>query len=321
MALKIRVPPFLEPTVSLIRETFSEWNDDNALELGAALSYYAIFSLAPLLVLAIAIAGTVYGDAAATGQLAERLRGFVGPQNAEFIQGLLANARQPSSGISTTTVLSGIFALFLATAVFAELQSALNKIWDVEPAPGEGLPVMIKGRLVSFVMVLGAGLLLLMLLVVTAGLSTAQRYMGAFAPAGIWWLADYVVSIGIVTLMLAMIFRALPDVEISWGDVWMGAFSTSLLFALGRWMISLYLGHSGIRTTFGAAGSLAVFLTWVYYTSQILFLGAEFTQVYAARYGSRIRPGEHMIEDERGDRLISVDQRETEGNGDEDSRG
>ncbi len=321
MAVKIRVPRFLESAVSLIKETFYEWNDDNALELGAALSYYAIFSLAPLLVLAITIAGSVYGEAAATGQLAEQLRGVVGPRNAQFIQGLLANARQPSSGISTTTILSGIVALFLSTAVFAELQAALNKIWDVEPAPGQGLWVMIKGRLVSFLMVLGTGLLLLILLVVTAGLSTAERYMGTSAPPGIWRLADYGVSIGVVTLLLAMIFRALPDVEISWSDVWIGAFSTSLLFALGRWMIGLYIGHSGIRATFGAAGSLAVFLTWIYYTSQILFLGAEFTQVYAARYGSRIRPGERMVEDEPRSRTASGDEGPEAGNDDKPRTG
>lgn len=315
MAVKFRVPRFLRPAVSLIEETFYEWNDDNALELGAALSYYAIFSLAPLLVLTITIAGSVYGEAAASGQLAEQLRGVVGPQNAQFIQGLLTNARQSSSGISATTILSGLVALFLATAVFAELQAALNKIWDVQPAPGQGLLVMIKGRLVSFLMVLGTGLLLLILLVVTAGLSTAEHYMGTSAPPGIWRLADYGVSIGVVTLLLAMIFRALPDVEISWRDVWIGAFSTSLLFALGRWMISLYISHSGIRATFGAAGSLAVFLTWIYYTSQILFLGAEFTQVYAARYGSRIRPGQRMVEDEPRRGEVSAGERPDNGNG------
>jgi len=308
----------LQVTFELIKETFLEWNEDNALELGAALSYYALFSLAPLLIMVTAIAGSVYGDAAATGELAEQLRGILGPQNADFVQHLIANARRPSSG-ALWTVVSGAVSLFLATAVFAELQSALNKIWDVQPAPGQGLLVTIKGRLISFLMVLGTGLLLLASLVVTTVLSAAERYAGSSAPPGIWQLANYGISIGIVTLLLAMIFRLLPDVEISWGDVWVGALSTSILLALGRWLIGLYVGHSAIRSTFGAAGSLAVFLTWIYYTSQIVFLGAEFTQVYAARFGSRIRPGQRMIGDEQRKTVPPTrDARSTEGrDGDE----
>ena len=303
----------LRVVTSLVKETLVEWNDDNALELGAALSYYALFSLAPLLILVTAIAGSVYGEAAATGQLAEQLRGFLGSQNADFVQHLVANARRPSAGV-LWTIISGVVSLFLATAVFAELQSALNKIWDVQPAPGQGLFVTIKGRLIAFLMVLGTGLLLLASLIVTTVLSAAERYTGSSAPPGIWQVANYGVSIGVVTLLLAMIFRILPDVEISWGDVWVGALSTSVFLALGRWLISLYVGHSEIRSTFGAAGSLAVFLTWIYYTSQIVFLGAEFTQVYAARFGSRIRPGQRMIEDvRRSDIQPAEDDRTGEG--------
>ncbi len=304
-----KIPRFrsLEPAVSLIKETFYEWNEDNALELGAALSYYAVFSLAPLMVLMIAIAGSIYGEAAVRGQLAEQLSGVVGSANANFLQSLLANAQQPAMGFSTAALLSGGVSLFLATAVFAELQAALNKVWDVKPAPGQGLWLTIRGRLLSFLMVLGTGILLLASLIVTTGLSAAEHYMGGAAPAVVWQWANYGISIGAVTLLLALIFRVLPDVEIAWSDVWVGALSTSILFALGRWMISLYVSHSGIRSTFGAAGSLAVFLTWIYYTSQILFLGAEFTQVYAARYGSRIRPADRMVSDERGERRKPAD--------------
>lgn len=296
---KSRARRFFDPVLLLLRETLYEWNEDNALELGAALSYYAVFSLAPFMILVIAIAGSVYGEAAAQGQLAEGLSGILGRANADFIQNLVANARRPGPGLSVTTLVSGLITLFLATAVFAELQAALNRIWDVQPAPGQGLLVVVKGRLVSFLMVLGTGILLLGSLLLTTALSSARRYMGEAAPPNFLQWTNDLVSIAVVTLVLAIVFRVLPDVEISWGDVWVGAFATSLLFALGRWLIGIYVTHSGVQSTFGAAGSLAVFLTWVYYTSQILFLGAEFTQVYAARYGSRIRPGQRMVEDSR----------------------
>lgn len=281
---------------SLLKETFQEWKDDDALDLGAALSYYTIFSLAPLLLAVISIAGLVFGREAVQGQLVGQIQGLVGQQGAEAIQTMIANAGRHGSGV-LATVIAVVTILFGATGVFGQLQKTLNKIWDVEPKPGAGVKGLLKARALAFGMIIGIGFLLLVSLAVSALLSGLDSYLAGLFPGAaiVLRILSFVLSFAVVTLLFAMIYRVLPDVEISWKDVWVGAAVTALLFTIGKYLIGLYLGHSSVASVYGAAGSLVVVLLWVYYSSQILFFGAEFTQVYARAYGSRIVPSKHAV--------------------------
>ena len=274
----------------LVKASLSEWLEDNAFRLGAALAYYTVFSLAPLLVIAIAIAGFVFGEEAARGRIVEQMQGLMGPEGAHAVQTMLAASRRSGTGI-VATVLGVITLLLGATGAFVELQGALNTVWDVPPRQGSGLRSMVRDRLLSFALVLGIAFLLLVSLVVSAGLSAVGAFFGGAlpVPASVLQAANFVFSFAVITLLFATIFKFLPDLDIAWRDVWMGAGVTSLLFAAGKWLIGLYLGTSGIASTYGAAGSLVILLLWVYYSALILFLGAEFTQVYAETYGSRPR--------------------------------
>jgi membrane protein len=283
----------------LLKETFQEWKDDEALELGAALAYYTLFSLAPLLLIIIAIAGLVWGREAVQGQIVQQIQGLVGRQGAEAVQTMVANAgRQGEKTGLLATVIAVATILFGATGVFAQLQSALNHIWDVEPKPGAGVRGLLKTRVLSFGMVLAVGFLLLVSLVVSTALAAVGTYMGSLLPGGAEVLVrilNFAVSFAVITLLFAVIYRYLPDVKIAWRDVWIGAAVTSLLFTLGKSLIGLYLGNSSVASSFGAAGSVIALLVWIYYSAQILFFGAEFTQVYATRYGSRIEPDEDAV--------------------------
>ncbi|HZF09605.1 MAG TPA: YihY/virulence factor BrkB family protein [Thermoanaerobaculia bacterium] len=280
----------------VLKETVKEWQDDNVLELGAALAYYTIFSLAPLLFIAIAIAGLVYGRDAVQGRLVTEIQGLIGRQGAEAVQTMLAHTwRQGSSGL--VAVVGAVTILFGASGVFGQLQSSINRIWDVAPRPERAILGYLKARFLSFGMVLGIGFLLLVSLVVSAALAALSAYAIGLLPSlkVLFQVAGSVVSFAVVTLLFAMIFRFLPDVRISWEDVWIGSAVTALLFEAGKFLIGLYLGRSSVTSAYGAAGSLVVILLWVYYSSQILFFGAEFTQVYARRYGQRIQPSAHAI--------------------------
>ncbi|HBY97286.1 MAG TPA: ribonuclease BN [Chloroflexi bacterium] len=281
---------------TLLKETFSEWSEDKASRLAAALAYYTVFSLGPLLIVVIAIAGVVFGQEAARGQIVAQAQGLIGRSGAQAVQTIIQNARQPTSGIVATSI--GIVTLLLgASGVFGQLQDALNTIWEVMPKPGRGLMGAITDRFVSFTMVLGIGFLLLVSLVLSAVLTGLATFFGDVLPIPgfVLQIVDFVVSFAVITLLFAMIYKVLPDVEIAWGDVWIGAAMTSLLFTIGKFLIGLYLGRSAVTSTYGAAGSLVVILLWVYYSAQILFFGAEFTQVHARRYGSRIVPTEDAI--------------------------
>jgi membrane protein len=272
------------------------------------LAYYTIFSLAPLLVIVIAIAGLVGGRDAVQGAAMTQVEGLVGAQGREFVQSMVATAgEQKSTGI-IASVIGIVTLLFGALGAFGELQGSLNTIWEVKPKPAQGLMDTIKRyvltRFFSFTVVLGVGFLLLASLVISAALSAFNEYMGSVLPFPpvILTLLNFVVSLGVITLLFAMIYKILPDADIAWKDVWLGALVTALLFNLGKYAIGLYLGQSNVGTTFGAAGSLAILLIWIYYSAQILFLGAEFTQVYANRFGSKIVPDEDAVkitEDER----------------------
>jgi membrane protein len=280
----------------LLKETFASWSEDKAPRLAAALAYYTLFSIAPLVIIAIAVAGLAFGDEAARGQLDDQIRNTVGPKAAEAIQDMVRNASRPSHGI-LASVIGVLTLLFGAAGVFGQLKDALNTIWEVAPAPGRSFWGMVKDRFLSFAMVLVIGFLLMVSLVVSAALSGVSKYMAGMLPTVSWLgpVLDFVISLAVFTGLLALIYRVLPDAKIAWRDVRIGAFMTALLFAIGKILIGLYLGRSTVASAYGAAGSLVVLLLWVYYSAQILFFGAEFTQVYATRYGSRIVPADDAV--------------------------
>jgi membrane protein len=276
----------------LAKEAAADWGEDKVPRLAAALSYYTLFSITPLVIIAMAIAGFFFGREAATGQIAAQIKNTVGPQAAEAIQGMVANAAsKPAHGTFATVV--GVVTLLLgAGGVFGQLQDALNTIWGVAPKPGRGFMGMIKDRFLSFSMVLGVGFLLMVSLVLSAAVSAVGHFLGGRFPALTWLgpVLDFILSVGVFTLLLALIYRFLPDAKIAWHDVWIGSALTAFLFTVGKILIGLYLGRSSVSSAYGAAGSLVVLLLWVYYSSQILFFGAEFTKVYAQKFGSRIVP-------------------------------
>ena len=280
----------------LLKETISDWNEDKASRLAASLAYYTTFSIAPLLIIVIAIVGLVFGREAVQGQIETQIQGMVGEDSAELIQEMIQGAGNRTAG-TIATVVGLVTLLFGATGVFAQMQDALNTIWEVEPKPGRGLIGIVKNRFTSFTMVLGIGFLLMVSLVVSAGLAVLSEFLQGRL-SDIAWLAQvasFIISFGVITLLFAMIYKFLPDVQIAWSDVWVGAAATALLFTLGKFLIGLYLGHSGVASSYGAAGALIVILLWVYYSAQILFLGAEFTQVYARKFGSHIVPAKNAV--------------------------
>jgi membrane protein len=290
MALRTDVLKNPKALWALLKDTAVEWNQDQAPQLGAALAYYAVFSLAPLLVIAVSIAGLIFSREAATGQVVGQIQGLVSQDAAVAIQEIIENANKPQTGVFATIVGVGML-LFGASGVFGELQHSMNAVWDIEPKPKRGLWAMVKDRFFSFSMVLGTGFLLLVSLVISAGLAAMGEFFTGLLPGGevVLQIVNFVVSLAVITVLFALIFKYIPDAEIAWGDVWIGASVTALLFTAGKVLIGLYIGHSSFSSTYGAAASLVVILLWVYYSAQILFFGAEFTQVYANTYGSRIR--------------------------------
>lgn len=281
---------------ALFVEGFTGWREHKASRMAAALAYYTVFSLAPILVISIAVAGLVFGQDAAEGRIVGQISGLVGQKSASALEAMIAAARKPSAGI-LATVLGIATLVFGATGVFGELQESLNTIWGVKPKPGRSFIRMLKTRFISFTMVLGVGFLLLVSLVVSAAIAALGSWMSALLPLPevVLQLVNVAVSVGVVTLLFAMIFRVLPDVEIAWRDVWVGAAFTAILFALGKLAIGLYLGKTSTASSYGAAGALVLILVWVYYSAQILFFGAELTRAYAYQHGSRIAPDEDAM--------------------------
>jgi membrane protein len=273
--------------VGLFRQTFSEFSQDKVPRLGAALAYYTTFSLAPLLLIAIAIAGLVFGQEAAQGQIFAQLRGVLGQDSAKLVQEMVANAAKPKSG-SVATILGLLTLILGASGVFGQLKDALNTIWDVPPKKDSGILGMIKDRFLSAAMVFGVGFLLLVSLIIDAAVSALGKYAGNHLPGGetIWQVVQNAFALAVVAVLFAMIFRFLPDLKIEWHDVWLGAAFTSVLFLLGKIALGIYFGRSAVGSTYGAAGSLVLVLLWVYYSAQILLFGAELTQVYARSHGS-----------------------------------
>jgi membrane protein len=277
--------------VTVVKSAFSEWSEDNAPRLAAALAYYAVFSIAPLLLIAIAVAGLVFGREAAQGQIYQELQGLLGQQGAASLQEIVQGAQKPGSGIAAGLI--GVVMLLLgASGVMGELKSALNTIWEVPATKSAGVWGFVRARFFSFTMVLGVGFLLLVSLVVSAALAAMGTFFQGFLPVPeiVLHVVNFVVSFAVITGLFALIFRYVPDAKIAWKDVWLGAAVTAFLFTIGKYAIGLYLGKGSFSSTYGAAASLVIFLAWVYYSAQILFFGAELTQVYANQYGSRIVP-------------------------------
>lgn len=273
---------------AMVRDTVMSWIDDYAPSMGAALAFYTLFSTAPLLLIVISLAGLFFGEQAAQGAIMEQLSGLVGPESAATIQALLESLNQPATSVYSS--LFGLGALLIgATTVFAELQTAMDRIWRAPcPPPPGGLLGLIKARVLSLGLVLGIGFLLMVSLVVSTALAALGKWWAPWF-GEMAWLAhalDWVVSFLLIGAIFAMIYKWLPQVKIAWRDVLVGAALTALLFTLGKTLIGLYIGRSGVASPFGAAASLVVFLLWVYYSAQIFLLGAEFTWVYAHRHGS-----------------------------------
>lgn len=285
---------------NLLKLTYQGWKEDNASRLSAALAYYTVFSLAPMLVIAIAVAGLIWQRQAVQEQVLAQIQGLVGEQGRVFVAGLLESASQPAQGI-IATVIGIITLIFAALGLFNALQFALNTIWEVREKEAQGLWQSVKqvvlNRFLSFTMILGIGFMLLVSLMVSTGISALGNWLGSLLPFHKIFLQviNLLVSIGIITVLFALIYKILPDAEVAWSDVWIGAFFTAILFSIGKMLIGLYLGSSAVASAFGAAGSLVLLLLWVYYSAQILLFGAEFTQVYANRLGTKIVPEEGAV--------------------------
>ena len=286
----------LQSLWALVKAAVQSWIDDYAPSMGAALAYYTMFSIAPLLLIVIAVAGLIFGQAAARGEILGQLQGLMGVQGAQAVQGLLESVNRPAQGVFAT-LLGGGLLLVGATSVFGELQNALDRIWRA-PARDHsgGLLGLVRARLLSFGMVLGIGFLLMVSLVASAALSALGNWWGpVFAGwRGLAHAINAVVGLALVTVLFAMIYKIMPRVRVRWSDVWVGAGVTAMLFTIGRVLIGLYIGGTGVASGYGAAGSLVVLLVWVYYSAQIFLMGAEFTWVYAHTFGSRRdepRPG------------------------------
>ena len=285
----------LKKILDLFKQTFQEWQEDNASLLAAALAYYTIFSLAPLLILAITGAGFIWSRSVVESQVLAQAQTFIGKNGADFIKTILENVSiNLDKGIIASII--GVIALIYGSInIFRVLRNTLNNIWEIKVEKKEGVWKSIKTvlleNMLSFGMVMGVGLILLLTLVLNTGLSALNSVVGNayFLPEILISGINLIVTLAIITLVLAVLFKYLPETEIAWGDVLLGCFVTSILFLLGNFAISFYLSSSSIGVTFGAAGSLGVLLIWIYYSAQILFFGAEFTQVYANKYGSKIR--------------------------------
>jgi membrane protein len=275
----------------VMKRALAGWWNDNVPRLGASLAYYTLFALSPVLLVATGIAGLVFGPEAVRGEIVGQIQGLVGRHGAEAVQAMLENAARPSSSIPATVV--GLVTLFLgATGAFLELQTALDAIWRVKPRPDAGVLGFLRQRLISFGLVVGVGFLLLVSLLVSAGLAALSRYLGQLLPAltAFWEAANVLVSLFVITLLFAMVYKILPDVRLRWRDVWIGALVTAGFFSVGKQLIGLYLGTSSVGSSYGAAGSVVVLLVWVYYSAQVVLLGAEFTRFYVERFRGQPPP-------------------------------
>jgi membrane protein len=273
------------------KQTLEKWVGDDAPQMAAAMAYYAVFSIAPLLVIAIAVAGLVFGRDAAEGEIMGQLSGLLGAEGARAVEQMLRDAGKPASGIVAGVV--GLFSLLLgASGVMGQLRSSMNRIWKVPPSDAPAVKGFVRARLLAFTMVLGVGFLLLVSLVASAAVAALGKYVGDRLPFGeaVLQALNMAVSFGVITFLFMLLFRYGPDARVPWRDVRLGAAVTALLFTLGKYAIGVYLGKGSLSSSYGAAGSLVVLLVWVYYSAQILFLGAELTYVIASRRAAARAP-------------------------------
>nr|WP_293844989.1 YihY/virulence factor BrkB family protein [uncultured Arsenicibacter sp.] len=288
---------FFKDAWTLLLASFNGFMDDRCLKLSAALAYYTVFSLAPLLVLIISLLSLVYGEEATRGQVFGQIQGFVGTEGAKQIQDMLKSVEL--SGKTNIALVSGIVTLIIgATSIFIEIQDSINLIWRVKPKPKRGWVKILKDRLLSSSLVVSLGFLLLVSLVINGVILALSDRLSRYIPGGGVWLVsgiNFLVSAGVITVLFGVIFKVLPDAKIAWKDVRWGAIFTALLFMLGRYLIGLYIETTSTGSTYGAAGSLIVILVWIYYTAAILYFGAEFTQAYANLYGIRIEPADYAV--------------------------
>jgi len=269
----------------VLRQTFSSWYDRDAMTHGAAVAFFALFSLAPVLILVVTIAGLAFGQEAVRGQLVRQFGQLMGRDQALAVEHILRSAAMDQSGVFARVV--GVIAFAIGTtSVFVQLQSSLNLMWDVTPKPGPLIRTLLLKRLTSFALVIAIGFLLLVSLALSAAISGLQEYLQPRMdiPAPALGVANLLLSLAVFTVLFAMIFRILPDVEIPWRDVWFGAFMTSALLSIGKWAIGLYLGRTAVASTYGAAASVIIIVFWVYYTSLLVLLGAIFTRVYSRQF-------------------------------------
>jgi membrane protein len=289
---------FVADSISLLKQTFSEWLEDKVPQLGAALAYYTVFSLAPLVLFLLAIVGFLFHNdpAGAWRKMTEQMSYFLDKSAVDVVEGIAQKASQPNKGL-LATIIGILLALFGASGVFGQLQNALNTIWGVKAKPGAGIAGFIRSRFLSFAMVAGVCFLLLVSLVLESVLKSFSHYVQAMFPGGIViaLLVYSIFDLAVVVLLFASIFKFLPDVKIQWRDVWIGAVMTAIFFAIGKWALGLYLGSGAAASAYGAASSLITLLLWIYYSSQILLFGAEFTQVYAARAGRAFVPDKYAV--------------------------
>ncbi|MEO8296032.1 MAG: YihY/virulence factor BrkB family protein [Gemmatimonadota bacterium] len=284
----------LQTLWQIIKAAFIKWDADNVPRLGAALAYYTLFALAPILIVVIGVAGLLFGQEAARGEVVNQINGLIGQSGAEAVQSMLAATSKPEQSIIAAVI--GMITFFLgATSAFFALQGSLNSIWNVKGPLNHVVRGYIRGRLLSFGMVMAIGFLLLVSLATSAALAALGHFMQSRLPAGtaLWQAVNSLISFGFTTLLFAMIYKVLPDVELAWRDVWVGAAFTAFFFTIGKLIIGLYLGRSTIGSTYGAAGSVVIIMLWVYYSSQIMLFGAEFTYAYVKQHGSRAGGNPH----------------------------
>jgi len=291
-------PSFFANAFGLLKQTAQEWLQDKAPQLGAALAYYTVFSLAPLILVLLAIVGVLFRDdpAGARDKITQQMSYFLDPSAVQVVQNIAQKASQPDKS-TIATIIGVALALFGASGVFGQLQDALNTIWGVKAKPGLGIWGFLRARFLSFAMVAGICFLLLVSLAIEALLKGFSHYLQSVLPGGIAIAVTVylVFDFAVVVLLFAMIFKFLPDVKIQWRDVWIGAVMTAILFGIGKWLLGFYLGSGAAGSAYGAASSLITLLLWVYYSSQILLFGAEFTQVYAAQAGRAFKPSEYAV--------------------------
>jgi membrane protein len=285
----------LQEIVELVKDTFSDWSQDRVPRMGAALACYSVFSIAPLVMLVIAVCSLILNRHQVETAVYGELRRTFGDPVARALAGMVTNS-QYSGGSVAATVVGALVLLFGASGVFAELQDSLNGIWKVQPKPSRPWLTILKERFWSFTMVLGTGFLLLVSLIINTGLTAMSDYFSHILPgAWVWQVVNQVVSLAFIAVVFALIYKVVPDVKVDWRDVWPGAVLSAVLFTVGKYLLGLYLGRASTTSAYGAAGSLVAFIIWVYYSAQILLFGAEFSRVYTRKYGHGVAPAENAV--------------------------